>query len=151
MARKKRSSIEIRDGYHTIVMSDMEIWDGADLALLREHLAKLVDADGEKSIGVDMTFVKYVPSGFFGMLYDYTERGVTMRVFNPLPHVQDMLWFREFFDHLGDGVFCLSLRQQTSMSNREAAASGIAPWSTDEVFQPTKPILERRDHAVVVQ
>jgi hypothetical protein len=131
-------------------MSDMEIWDGADLSLLREHLAELVDTNNEKRIGVDMTFVKYVPSGFFGMLYDYTERGVTMRVYNPLTHVRAMLWFREFFDDIGDGVFRLVLRQQTSMSSGESRVGTRAPWSTDEVVSHVESVTERRDHAVVV-
>jgi hypothetical protein len=151
MARKKRNSIDVRDGFHTIVMADMEIWDGADLALLRETLARLVDTDGEKLIGVDMTFVKYVPSGFFGMLYDYTERGATVRVYRPLPHVREMLWFREFFDALDDGAYELALRTETSMSNGEAKVGTQAPWSSDANPVPViEPIIERRDHAVVV-
>ena len=32
MARKKRSSIRILDGYQVVKMGEMEIWDGADLA-----------------------------------------------------------------------------------------------------------------------
>lgn len=148
MARKKRHSIEIRDGFHTIVMNDMEIWDGADLSLLRETLAKLVDEEQHNRIGVDMTYVKYVPSGFFGMLYDCTERGVTIRVYNPLPHVQAMLWFREFFDDLDDGVFTLSLREETSMSRVEARLSAKAPWASDSHVPQGEMVHDRRDHAV---
>ena len=149
MARKKRHTIEVRDGFHVIVMSDMEIWDGADLSLLRETLAKLVDIEQQECIGVDMTYVKYVPSGFFGMLYDCTERGIKIRVYNSLPHVQAMLWFREFFDDLDDGVFALSLREETSMSNVEARAGVKAPWSTDAPILQAELIHDRRGHAVV--
>lgn len=156
MARKKRNSIDIRNGYHTIVMADMEIWDGADLSLLRETLARLVDIGGEKMIGVDMTFVKYVPSGFFGMLYDCAECGTKVRVYNPLPHVQKMLWFREFFDTLEDGAFELTMRQETSMSSAESKIGTQAPWSSDAQPVPAiEPMLEdrveRRDHAMFAQ
>ena len=132
MARKKRHSIDERDGYHVVVMEDMEIWDGADLALLRETLAQLVDHDKQRCIGVDMTSVKYIPSGFFGMLYDYRERDIKVRLYCPQPHVALMLWFREFFainEEVQDqGTYDLVLRSQTSLSKAAVAASK-APWA----------------------
>jgi hypothetical protein len=135
MARKKRHSIDKRDGYFVVVMGDMEIWDGADLALLRETLAKLVDAEKRMKIGVDLSTVKYIPSGFFGMLYDYVERGTNVRVFGAQPHVRNMLWFREFFElqDSTDGLdtFQLCLRTQTSLSVGDPG-SMKAPWATDD-------------------
>jgi len=131
MARKKKNWIDNRDGYHAVVMEDMEIWDGADLALLRETLARLVDQEKRQAIGVDMTCVKYIPSGFFGMLYDYRERDVKVRLYAPQVHVQAMLWFREFFEESSPGVFDLCLRPQTQMSiaSAQAAAAAKAPWT----------------------
>lgn len=131
MARKKRNSIEVLDGFHVVKMGEMEIWDGADLALLRETLARIVDRENHESMGVDMTFVKYIPSGFFGMLYDYTERGIAIRLYNPQPHVRLMLWFREFFDDLGGEVFELKQRTQTSRSMVPPATPARAPWAND--------------------
>ena len=156
MAQKKRHSIDIRDGYHVVVMGDIEIWDGADLALLRETLAKLVDVEKRKKMGVDLGSVKYIPSGFFGMLYDYTERGVQVRVYDALPHVQNMLWFREFFEltDSSDGreIFQLCLRAQTSLSVGEPGATK-APWATDEedLIQPIEPLPERLNPAALVR
>lgn len=148
MARKKRHSIDKRDGYLVVVMGDMEIWDGADLALLRETLARMVDAEKQEKIGVDLSTVKYIPSGFFGMLYDYAERGTKVRVFGALPHVRNMLWFREFFE-LKDSTesldtFQLCLRTQTSLSVGDPA-SMRAPWATDdETSVPhVEPLPER--------
>ncbi|MHC4875836.1 MAG: STAS domain-containing protein [Planctomycetota bacterium] len=132
MARKKRNSVDVRDGYHFIVMGGMEIWDGADLALLRETLSRLVDTEKNTAIGVDMTFVKYIPSGFFGMLYDYRERGVAVRLSTPQPHVMEMLWFREFFEEVQPGVFELRQRGQTSRSTVPANTSASAPWLLGE-------------------
>ena len=131
MARKKKNWIDHRNGFQAVVMEDMEIWDGADLALLRETLARLVDQEKHQAIGVDMTCVKYIPSGFFGMLYDYRERNVEVRLYAPQAHVQAMLWFREFFEESSPGVFDLCLRPQTRMSiaSAQAVAAAKAPWS----------------------
>lgn len=145
MARKKRHSIDVREGYHVVVMEDMEIWDGADLALLRETLAQLVDKEKQTGIGVDMTSVKYIPSGFFGMLYDYRERNIKVRLYRPQAHVQRMLWFREFFaanDEAQDqGAFDLMLRAQTSLS-RAATAASKAPWAdASDVPREASPVM----------
>ena len=138
MARKKKNWIDERDTFHVVVMEDMEIWDGADLSLLRETLARLVDHEKRKAIGVDMTCVKYIPSGFFGMLYDYRERDIKVRLDAPQVHVQAMLWFREFFEESTPGVFELCLRPQTRMSiaSAQAAAASKAPWTDDAPQEP---------------
>jgi hypothetical protein len=84
-------------GVTVVDIGDMEIWDGADLSLLRDTLASLIQRDRCRAIGVDMRTVKFVPSGFFGMLFDWFEQGVTVRVYGPQERVQNMLWFRRFF------------------------------------------------------
>ncbi len=152
MARKKRNSVDVRDGYHFIVMGEMEIWDGADLALLRETLSRLVDTEKNTAIGVDMTFVKYIPSGFFGMLYDYRERGIAVRLSTPQPHVKEMLWFREFFEEGQPGVFELKQRGQTSRSTVPANASASAPWlmadrptSAEAIESPRRVVEETEE------
>ncbi len=89
----------------------MEIWDGADLALLRESLTKLVKSGKHRAIGVDMTYVKYIPSGFFGMLYDWHEQGMRMRLFSPQPNVRRMLWFDRFFQSVSEN--CFELRPES--------------------------------------
>ena len=142
MARKKRSSIDVCDGFHVVKMGEMEIWDGADLALLRETLARLVDTEKRPRIGVDLRFVKYIPSGFFGMLYDYTDRGVAVRLYSPQPHVAEMLWFREFFELADNETFTLTVKAQTSHSARSAMAAGKAPWSDADDAPLAFPISE---------
>ena len=150
MARKKRSLIEVRDGFHVVVMGDMEIWDGADLALLRETLAKLVDTENRPAIGVDLRFVKYIPSGFFGMLYDYTDRGVSVRLYSPQAHIANMLWFREFFEPVDGEAFNLVVKAQTTHSARSAIAAGKAPWSDDEDAPAAFPITEESSVAATI-
>ena len=86
MARRHRMTIEKLSGFQVINLGPMDIWDGADLALLRETLTRLVEIDGVTRVAVDMSHVKYVPSGYFGMLFDWAERGVSCLLYtSPSP------------------------------------------------------------------
>ena len=105
------------DGSTLLNIGDIEIWDGADLSLVRDTLARLAGQEYIKSFTIDMKFVQYIPSGFFGMLYDWCERGVEIRLLQPRARVQNMLWFQKFFVDLGNGYFQLilgSVELQTS-------------------------------------
>lgn len=98
-------------GYNDVAvlhLGEMEIWDGADLALLRDSLTRIVRKDRRRLVGVDMQYVKYIPSGFFGMLFDWWDQGVRIFLFNPQPNVQRMLWFSRFFQPQGAGCHELS-------------------------------------------
>lgn len=100
MAERKHThglAITQADEVTVIDIGDMEIWDGADLSLIRDTLFRLVLQDGVEAFAVDMHAVQYVPSGFFGMLFDWLERGVEVRLANPRERVMKMLWFRKFF------------------------------------------------------
>ncbi len=133
MARKKRITIHQHDDVTVLDMGEMEIWDGADLALLRETLTQLFDVENQRSLGVDMTFVKYIPSGFFGMLYDWHQKGAAIRLYTPQAHVQNMLWFRQFFDHVGSGCFnLLTEPKQPYLAGMSAGRANNAPWKTPE-------------------
>ena len=90
------SMVEV-DGTTVLDLGTMEIWDGADLSLLRDSLGQLVRTRCA-CIGVDMSHVKYVPSGFFGMLYEVFEKGIDIQLHNPQARVRNMLWFRRFFE-----------------------------------------------------
>lgn len=104
----KRMRIESHAGHTLLHIGEMEIWDGADLALLREGLTQIIERDRDRDIAVDMTFVKYIPSGFFGMLFDWFEkRKVQFYLLNPQPNVQSMLWFRQFFEQQPGGLWRL--------------------------------------------
>ena len=106
--RKDYDSISILEigGSTVLDLGTMEIWDGADLSLLRDSLGKLT-ASRCPAIGVDMSHVKYVPSGFFGMLYESYEKGAEIRLFDPQARVRNMLWFRKFFEMEPSGSYRL--------------------------------------------
>ncbi len=103
--RKSLDGLTLRDhqGTRLMALGDMEIWDGADLSLLRDGMNHVILKEKRESVAIDMTYVKYVPSGFFGMLFDWFEKGVTVRLFSPQECVANMLWFRQFFDAESDG------------------------------------------------
>src|SRR5579864_9729872 len=106
-SRKDRMKIRQTEKGTILDLGPVEIWDGADLALLRDTFTRFCTRNHCRSLGVDMTSVKYVPSGFFGMLFDWHERGVAIRLYTPQPRVANMLWFRQFFEHETNGSFLL--------------------------------------------
>lgn len=112
--RKYTHGLEIiQTRFGTVLdIGDMEIWDGADLSLIRDTLFRLILREGVNAVAVDMHSVQYVPSGFFGMLYDWMERGVSVRLLNPRERVRQMLWFRKFFSHEADNVYVLQEASQ---------------------------------------
>jgi len=120
--RFKRMLIEVRDEFHLLQLGEMEIWDGADLALLREGLFRLIHDEHCEAIAIDMRYVKYIPSGFFGMLFDWQEKcGTAFVLTPPQPNVQRMLWFRQFFKLNSDGVYEMLLEPQESLVPPDAA------------------------------
>jgi hypothetical protein len=141
--KKQRMKINNIRGVAVMDLGAIEIWDGADLALLRETLYRLVDVDKHQAIGVNMTYVKYVPSGFFGMLYDCHERGIEVFLYTPQPNVANMLWFRQFFGHTQDGCF-----QLHSEPKLELLAEHNTDWTDesiwDELDQPSHYVTSDR-------
>ncbi|MFK7819708.1 MAG: STAS domain-containing protein [Planctomycetaceae bacterium] len=130
MVSKRRERLEIfeQDGVTVVSIGDVEIWDGADLALLRETLTKVIEVDKCRSLGVDMASVKYIPSGFFGMLFEWYERGVLISLFSPQPNVENMLWFRLFFKHHSANRFILQ-----DDPNRLPTPPPSSDWTHDEL------------------
>ncbi|MEZ6045670.1 MAG: hypothetical protein R3C11_08850 [Planctomycetaceae bacterium] len=106
-SRHLRMTLHNWDDYTVLDLVDVEIWDGADLALLRDTQSDLVLNKKCRLMGVNMQHVKYIPSGFFGMLYDWHEYGVKIRLYNPQPHVAEMLWFRQFFKQIAENTYVL--------------------------------------------
>ncbi len=129
--RFKRMLIDVTDGLHLLQMGEMEIWDGADLALLREGLFRLIEGEGCESIAIDMRYVKYIPSGFFGMLFDWQEkRGTQFALTPPQPNVQRMLWFRQFFKLTAEGLYEMQREPTESIMAAEQTSEGCLSSQT---------------------
>jgi len=140
MNPKKRQRLKIQsDGTTAVVALDhIEIWDGADLALLREVLTELISQDGFRSIGVDLASVKYIPSGFFGMLFEWYDSGVDIQLHSPQPNVEQMLWFRMFFSPQPEGHFQLSdeaVRDHTPNQQVEYHKREFMPDHDDDTIE----------------
>ncbi len=110
MAERKNThglQLKRKHGLPVIEIGDMEIWDGADLSLVRDTLTVLITRRNRRSVAIEMKYVKYVPSGFFGMLYDWHEAGVQIFLHNPQPRISNMLWFKRFFVPEQESLFRL--------------------------------------------
>ena len=124
--KRKRMNVYDEGGVTVMDLGTMDIWDGADLALIRDTLTALIVREGRQRIGVDMSHVKYIPSGFFGMLFDWKERGVEVFLFDPQPNVRNMLWFRQFAEPLGDAAY-----QLTAHAQEELRPEGVGHWEDE--------------------
>jgi hypothetical protein len=129
MAKKKRMTIHQREETTVLDLGAMDIWDGTDLALLRETLTRLIEVEQCRCVGVDMEHVKYIPSGFFGMLYDWHDKGVTVCLYSPQANVKNMLWFRQFFEHVCDGRHMLRSEPKEQLVNK-----GHSEWNGEAGF-----------------
>lgn len=132
-SRQDRMTIHSWNGVTVLDLGEMDIWDGADLSLLRDTLSDLIDTQGLRSIGVNLRYVKYIPSGFFGMLSDWHDKGVEMHVYTPQENVARMLWFRRFFDETSDGCFKLLSEQKEDLVLQHQSTWNDEPdWEADE-------------------
>lgn len=117
----------LADGSQVIQLGTMEIWDGADLALLRETLVYVYHQMRSRDFGVDMSYVKYVPSGFFGMLYDWHDMNVRINLYSPQPQIMSMLWFRKFFHPVAEGVYQLNSAVHAAPTPAKPNATAALP------------------------
>ncbi len=104
MSKEKPVTIRLQDGVSVVALDRKDIWDGADLCLLRETLGHLILMKQCRNVGIDMQQVKYIASGFFGMLCDCHDLGVSIRLLAPQPQIKRMIWFRQFFGEVAEGV-----------------------------------------------
>jgi hypothetical protein len=130
--KKQRLTVRTNEDIAIVALDDMEIWDGADLALIREVLTNLIEQDGFRAIGVDMSAVKYIPSGFFGMLFEWYEQGLRVRLYYPQKNVEKMLWFRMFFVSDDEGVFRLNDDEMRGNSPNEQVAYHRREFMADD-------------------
>jgi hypothetical protein len=110
MKKKHQVNLRMLDETAVVGLDVPEIWDGAELIVLREALFSLVQMEGRLSVGVDVSSVMHIPSGFFGMLFEWYESGVEVLLYAPRAHVQQMLWFRMYFreDARRSGIYRLT-------------------------------------------
>lgn len=124
MAGKRFLRIYRDEDVTLLTLGDMEIWDCADLVLLRDSLTRLNKSEKLHSIGIDMSHVKSIPSGFFGLLFDWYEIGVQILLYSAQPNVRRMFWFSHFFVEALTGdchVLCAELTEIPQEDSKECA------------------------------
>lgn len=89
------ATIVIRHGMNCIRLGMAEIWDGADLALLREVLFDARLKLG-KVIGVDMSKVRSIPSGTFGLFHSVIDLGKSIILLAPTQEIRNLTGFGHF-------------------------------------------------------
>lgn len=129
--RKYIHGLTVRQDAQTVVLDigEMEIWDGADLSLIRDTLISMIRHEGERSIGINMQYVKHIPSGFFGMLFDWFESGIEVRLYQPTERVANMIWFRQFF--LQEVGNCYVLHDGSQCAPVLAGEEEDSSWQTE--------------------
>lgn len=105
--RSSKVYVRRQEGMATVSLGERNIWDVADMRLLRDVLERLVHVRGCRVVGIDMVGVQSLASGFFGILYDLYRQGVSVRLQSPHPCVREMLWFRAFCEPLADDWWVL--------------------------------------------
>lgn len=138
---KRGMTVQRRDGIVVLGMGEIEIWDSADLALLRETLLQLITKRGSIAVGIDIRFVKGLPSGFFGMLCSWLEcRGVhAVYLFAPQPSVRQMLWFRLFFQSCDDEGFVMLKNPQMELLEDDDDSAPVRRDVPRQKSRLTKP------------
>ena len=140
--KKKWLTISEQAGVTVLDLIGIEIWDGADMALMREALTELIEEVGVRNIGFNMQYVKYIPSGFFGMLFDLHEkRGVNIHLYTPQPNVKQMLWFRQFLLLTETGSYLLNCEPADKSYYAEVEEKPV--WADDQPAWQTEqePLL----------
>jgi hypothetical protein len=130
-SKRNRLVVYERDGGVVLDFGAMHIWDGADLSLLRETLAQVIEVEGYRHVGIAMDHVQYVPSGFFGMLYDWHEKeDVDMYLYAVQGNVNNMLWFQQFFDVVDDDRHILRVEPKSVPVPVNVTTWKKPPWQT---------------------
>jgi hypothetical protein len=105
--RKWTHGLTIREDRETIVVSigQTGVWDREDLSLLRDTLKQLICRKRLRAVGIDLQSVRFLPSGFFGTLHEWFDRGIAIRLYSPEPLVRNLVWFQRFLVAERDGCF----------------------------------------------
>ena len=124
--RRLERVVTMHNGVPVIGLGRAQAWDYGDLVRLRETATRLL-AEGHRSIGIDMSRILYLPSGFMNMLCEWTDREIHVFLYHPEENVREMVWFGEFMERAGDGAFRVinsEERDPLRYNDREDSESG---------------------------
>ena len=116
-----RPTVEDRGGLALIRLGPANIWDAGDLGRLREAASRLF-ARGTKRVGIDLSHVGMLPSGFMNQLCGWHDRGIEVLLYAPRPNVREMFWFRQFVEFAGNDLWRMACEPTTEDSTRDDAS-----------------------------
>lgn len=68
-----------------------EVLDRLSLAECREELLRLIDEYQCRTLALDLTGVRLIPSGMLGMLCSIRRQGIEIHLYNPSQDVREVL------------------------------------------------------------
>lgn len=68
-----------------------DVLDSVNVANCREELLALIEKEHCKVLGVDLTGVKFIPSGLLGVLASVRKLGVEVHLYNPSSDVREAM------------------------------------------------------------
>ncbi len=122
--RRAERKIFERDGISVVTLGRATVWDIGDLVRLRE-VAESLYARRQMKIGLDMSRVGLLPSGFMNMICEWNERGFEVLLYDPLPVVQNMLWFQQFTEHVSGTTYRLNYARPVTPESRSRRRESV--------------------------
>jgi anti-anti-sigma factor len=80
-----------RKGPLTVIGFGSQRPNRIDLGVCRDELTALLKSTHCRSLAVDLTNVRFVPSGMLGLLATISKVGVELMIFNPNREIRDVL------------------------------------------------------------
>jgi anti-sigma B factor antagonist len=68
-----------------------EVLDRVDLASCRDDLVRLIDEHKCRTLAIDLTGVKLMPSGLLGLLSSIHRLGVEVQIYNACPDIREVV------------------------------------------------------------
>ncbi len=93
------TSNSTRQSHYTgdlLTLNEAELWTASDLSQLRDAIHQRLNT-GEESVCIDLSRVRHLPSGFFGLLCTFRDQGVNVSLFETQRSIHDLIWFKRFF------------------------------------------------------
>ena len=88
-----------------LTLNESQIWTATDLYQLREAVHQRLTT-GEESVCIDLSRVRHLPSGFFGLLCSFHDQGINVSLYETRQSICDLIWFQRFFQRSAGNSHC---------------------------------------------
>lgn len=102
-ANSRQKQVDSCESTHILRPDDSEMWTLAHIKQLREMIVSKCSPASD--VQVDMSRVRHVSGGLFGMLCDLHDDGYKIRLREPQASIRNLIWFQRFFEHDSGDVY----------------------------------------------